>query len=113
MTPNQPELENFTANGINGATGEFLLPPLTVEELAERAATQPTDALDAPQQIARDANKPHLGALFDIDLTDIKQAGWAIVFHTAEDPAVEAALQPLIDHRRKQIGNDSIVKTLE
>src|ERR1051325_3734843 len=103
------------ANGINGATGEYLLPPRTEQETAERAAAEPQDKeqLNVLRGLFQQSNQPHLGALFDVDLTDPKDAGWAIVFHTDEDPAVKAALQPLIDHRPNQIANDRIVKTLE
>jgi hypothetical protein len=42
----------------------------------------------------------------DINPVDISQTGWAIVFHSNEDPAVKNALAPLIDHRTAQIGPD-------
>jgi len=35
------------------------------------------------------------------------------VFHKDENPAVKAAFQPLVNHRRKKIANDNIVKELE
>jgi hypothetical protein len=105
---------DIIANGINGATGDYLLPPQTEQEAAERAASQPEEEqAGVLKRLAKQASDPHLGALFDIDLTDPKDAGWAIVFHTAEDAAVKAAMQPLITHRQKQIGNDRIVKELE
>jgi len=113
MTANLPELEDIAANGINGATGELLLPPLTDQEAAGRAAFESLDELASLQKVGRGVNQPHLGALFGIDLLNIREAGWAVVFHTAEDPAVKAALQPLIEHRRNQIGDDTVVKVLE
>ncbi|HKQ79795.1 MAG TPA: hypothetical protein VJ810_39240 [Blastocatellia bacterium] len=54
-----------------------------------------------------------MGASFDIKLEDVTQAGWAIVFHKDEDQEVKDALAPLIEHRREQIGDDTIVKVLE
>jgi hypothetical protein len=54
-----------------------------------------------------------MGIPFDIDREDVRQAGWAIVFHADEDQAVKDALAPLIEHRREQIGDHNIVKVLE
>ena len=38
----------------------------------------------------------------------MQQAGWAIVFHKDEDPAVRAALEPLIARRRDQVGDSKV-----
>lgn len=107
--------QSIIANGINGATGAYLLPPQTDQQAAQSAASEPQDKdrLNALTSLSKQSSQAHLGALFDIDLTDPKDAGWAIVFHSAEDPAVKAALQPLIEHRQKQIANDDIVKVME
>src|SRR5258706_6441052 len=113
MDTNDPG-RTIVANGINGATGDYLLPPQTEAEAAGMAVQpQDKDELNLLRGLFQQSSQPHLGALFDVDLSDPKDAGWAIVFHTDEDPAVKAAMQPLIDHRQKQIGNDKIVKVLE
>jgi hypothetical protein len=114
MDTSEPD-QAIVANGVNGATGAYLLPPQTEQQVAESAAGEPqdTEQLNVLRELFQQSTQPHLGALFDVDLTDPKDAGWAIVFHTDEDPAVKAAFQPLIEHRQRQIGNDSIVKVLE
>ena len=52
-------------------------------------------------------------AVFDFSPSDLHEAGWAIVFHNEEDEAVKSALQPLIEHRRKQISDPELVKVLD
>jgi hypothetical protein len=105
----------LVANGIDGATGGYLLPPMKDAEVAEVAASQPPakEEMNLLRGIASVAGNPHLGALFDVDLTKPEEAGWGIVFHTNEDPAVKTALQPLIEHRQKQISDTSLVKLME
>jgi hypothetical protein len=117
MTPNQaPDFDDsFVANGIDGATGGYLLPPQSPEQVAAAATRESVDnkQTNLLRGIAQAATQSHLGAAFDIDLTDITQAGWCIVFHENEDAAVKAALQPLIEHRRKQIQDDKIVQVFD
>jgi hypothetical protein len=48
-----------------------------------------------------------------MDETDLNQTGWGIVFHLNENPAVIAALQSLIKHRREQIGDSKKAILLE
>jgi hypothetical protein len=100
------------ANGINGVTGEYLLRPQTDEQITKAATLE---AQDKDKQLMLDyvknGKKPAY-AMFDVDLTKLSEAGWAIVFHVDEDAAVKEAMQLLIDHRRKSIGNDRLVKEL-
>jgi len=35
--------QTIVANGINGATGEYLLPPQTEQQTAEKAVAEPQD----------------------------------------------------------------------
>jgi len=106
-------MNDIIANGVNGATGEYLHAPQNQHDAAEIAAAEPADCLAALTRLAKQAADPHLGALFDIDLTQLGDAGWGVVFHEAEDASAKAALAPLIAHRQKQIGNEKIVKVLE
>lgn len=52
-------------------------------------------------------------AVFDFSPSDMREAGWAIVFSRGESDAVKSALQPLIDHRRRQISQPDLVKQLD
>jgi hypothetical protein len=107
--------DQLVLNGINGATGDYYTPPISQAGAAEFAsgATQDADALNVLRNLAQQASQAHLGLPFDRDPKNLKEAGWCIVFHRAEDAAVKSALQPLIEHRQKQIGDDKVVKVLD
>jgi hypothetical protein len=107
--------DTIVANGIDALTGAYLLPEQSEQELANQATAEPADKeqLNILRDVARTSSKPHLGALFDVDLTDLKSAGWAIVYHTSEGDDVKKALQPLVTHRQTQIGDDTIFRIME
>ena len=57
---------------------------------------------------------PHFGLLggeFDADHLD--KAGWAIMFGTNVSDAIKKNLSPLIELRKKQVGNPALFKTLD
>jgi hypothetical protein len=49
----------------------------------------------------------------DYDWTNLAEVGWGLVFRQGECEAVKAALEPLYQHRRTQIGNDNLIKKME
>jgi hypothetical protein len=101
-------------NGVNGVTGEYLLPPLDYERAVEFVKGETTDPLLVRylRRIWRTISRPGLGLAIDVDPADVSQAGWAVVFHTDEAAAVKDALMPLVEHRRAQIGKEK-TKILE
>jgi Peptidase family C25 len=91
-------------NGVDGVTGQYLVPPLSLPEAAAEARGRPTDG-SAKGWFAklRDSLLGHRGLPFDIHPTDLSRAGWGIVF-AADTPAeVRSALEPLIAHRRGHV----------
>ncbi|MGH9939113.1 MAG: hypothetical protein ACREAM_22970 [Blastocatellia bacterium] len=102
-------------NGIDATTGDYLIEPMKESDASRIAIGHPQDKnmVNAISNAKRQSEVEHLGGAFDIELEDVTQAGWAIVFHKDEDQAVKDAFAPLIEHRRKQIGDDNIVKVLE
>jgi hypothetical protein len=98
-------------NGINGSTGKYLYEPTTIDDLAAMIQGQPKKEsfFDRIGGLLHKLITPSMG----VESTDITQVGWGIVFLKDEDPAVKAALQPLIDHRAKQINNDKLCKVLD
>jgi hypothetical protein len=110
-----PNEDMLYINGIDGATGQYLLSPMTYDQAASYVRGQPHDTplLRFLKGIWDVIRQPSLGLPFGTRPEDVTQAGWGVVFHKDEDPQVRQALEPLVEHRRQEIGNDAIVKVLE
>lgn len=99
-------------NGIDAATGGYLVPPLSVDDAAAlvrggRGDARPDKATTSwLKRVWQTLTQPHLGLPHDVDPAIVAQAGWAIVFHEHESDAVKAALEPLIAHRRTRVPAD-------
>ncbi len=98
--------ESLHAGGIDGVTGGYLMPVLPSSRAAAWARSEAVDpgVLHLLQHVHRLASRPHLGLPVGVDPTDPAAAGWGIVFHAAESPAVRDALRPLLEHRRERAG---------
>jgi hypothetical protein len=96
-------------NGINGATGAYLLPPQTPEELTQRfihGAGPPENRSELAWR-ARQKAGGFLGVKDGVDPTKLAEAGWGIIF--AQEgrewvPAIMDALKELLDLRHGQAG---------
>jgi hypothetical protein len=86
-------------NGIDPDTGDYAVPPAPLTELAKQIIRTPGGANIAA---SCDAGTRGIAALLGVDLGRLDQAGWGIVFHEDAPEPVRAALQPLIEHRRRQ-----------
>ncbi len=113
MSDNVDEL--VYANGIDATTGGYLLPAMTMAEIAAAACDEPDDAerLGALTKVTNALTSDHLGLPFDVDPLDISQAGWGLVFSADEDPEVKAALAPLLARRTEQVNDAAHLKVLE
>ena len=100
--PEGPEELYF--NGINGATGDYLLPPLSVEAVSNVAAGESLDEQELAELQARVSaiTGTYLGVVDGVDATKLAEAGWGVVYPHDVDPAVQEALKPLLEHRREQ-----------
>jgi hypothetical protein len=97
--------QRLHVNGINGATGEYLVPPLTAEQAADLARGKPPDEGLAGwlRRVATLLKQPFLGLPMDVDPREVAAAGWAVVFPKDTPDAVRQALQPLISRRERQV----------
>jgi hypothetical protein len=96
-------------NGINGATGRYLMPPVALEAVAGAARREPPRSPEETALLKRvrdQLRRPFLALPFDVDATRVAEAGWAVVFAQDTPADVRAALQPLIDHRNQRIPPD-------
>ncbi len=93
----------FHSNGIDGASGDYLLPPLTAETLS-RAAQGAVRDLRQTAELAERRNQAaaHLALSDAWDPSELAEAGWGVIFAAGADPGLRQALAPLIEHRQAQ-----------
>ena len=99
LGPDEPPLPM----GVQAEDGT-LLPALTADDL-KFIGTDP----NAVKARGEAGNEDFL-AISDVDPNNLAECGWGLVFAKDADPAVKAALEPLIEHRRKQVGDPSLFK---
>lgn len=102
-------------NGIDATTGEYLLPPVDVRELARLATGVRLDGAELSdlQTKTLRARQASFAVVEGVDPNDLAQAGWAVVFAAvdagseaaARQAAVRDALAPLLAHRRAAAGS--------
>lgn len=99
--------EAVVANGLDGATGRYLLPPLTREQLG-RVATQ-IDPDGELRQLLLDWSEgkavrdPFRAPSSDVqDPTDLAETGWGVIFAEGTPSSVRRALEPLLTMRESR-----------
>ena len=98
-------------NGVNGATGDYDLTPMTGDELARllRGDVAPEDFFENFRELAARergwGGGARRGVKEGIDATDLAQAGWGVIFAHDAEPAIQDALGPLLELRREQAGD--------
>lgn len=105
MADNQSAGERFFFNGINGATGDYMIPAMTGEELARfiKGEDAPSNIDELKHRKQREEST-HYGLAEGFDPKSLADAGWGIVFAHDADPAVKEALSDLIELRKGQAG---------
>jgi hypothetical protein len=94
-------------NGVRAESGEYLLPPMSAEELShlalgERISPEHLQELRFKERLVREARY----ALEEgLDAKDLAEAGWGVIFAFDAQPAVREALEPLLALRRGQAGD--------
>lgn len=93
-------------NGVNGATGEYGLPPLSGEQLASVLEGEGDEALlrELKWRFGQ-REQSHFGVTEGVDPNNLEEAGWGVLFAHDADPAVREALHPLLELRRGQAGD--------
>ncbi len=100
------ELDEICANGLNGATGNYLLPDLSAHDLALLAMGEKSDPLHSAELQLRheQVSQPNYNVIEDEDgdACNLARSGWGVVFARDAKPEIREALKPLLDHRRNQ-----------
>jgi hypothetical protein len=97
-------------NGINGASGGYLLPPIKPEELGRIALGQKWDKshMDELNWRREQVEEATFALKAGLNPQDLAQAGWGVVFPAAWDSktqaAISEALSDLLKLRRTQAG---------
>jgi hypothetical protein len=87
------DVDQVVFNGIDGVTGGYLSPPLTVKQMFDVLRGRPGMSGESDRTLARGA-----------DPRNLDQTGWGVLFAGDGDPAVREALEPLLARRREQAG---------
>lgn len=88
-------------NGLNGSDGNYGLPPMERQEFGRiiRGSRPPEDIHAVTMRVEIESQLKGI-----LDYGDLAQVGWGLVLPQQADPAVQAALQELLDLRREQAG---------
>lgn len=105
----------ITFNGVNGSTGQYMVPPMSDTELVNLITgreAEEAESLPLLRSLDRKWSTVDFGVRIGSDPTKIADVGWGILFHEEESEAVQQALTPLLQHRASQVGDDEKVKVL-
>jgi hypothetical protein len=108
LTP--PDPNKIYINGINGVTGEYLVPPVdpaAVPSILRKEANE----RPVPDHVAQKADQVtnQVFALpMDVTPEDPGSAGWGVVFVDGEETSIRDALQSLIEHRKAKYGAEKV-----
>ena len=96
-----PDPDTIYLNGIDPETGTYAVPPVTIASLVQHVAIRPGGEEIGLKhgEAVRGFHMP-----FGVDLQQLDETGWGIVFHEDTPQEVRNAVAPLIEHRRKQAG---------
>lgn len=105
MTESRSAPGDVHLNGVDAVSGEYATPALRVEDLARAAQGKPLEPEHLEELKARkEAAVAHYGVGFGIDPENLLQAGWGALFPHDADPAIRAALAPLLEARKAEAG---------
>ncbi|MBD0292538.1 MAG: hypothetical protein ICV70_03045 [Jiangellaceae bacterium] len=94
----------LVANGVDVLTGDYLLPPMPVDQVARLAMSGAPDRSSAAALAARHrrATERVYAPKQGVDPRDLAQTGWGVVFAEHADPRIRSRLTPLLERRREQ-----------
>lgn len=98
--------EQLFFNGINGSTGQYLMPPLTPEQIAKIAQGEEFDEEHLIELQKKNLHvkglEPDFAPIEGVDPKNLAETGWGVIFPHQVDPAIKDALSPLLQLRKQQ-----------
>ena len=105
--------EQLFFNGIDGATGDYLLPPMTTEQVAKMAQGEEFDPAHLGELKKKDDQVKGVDTDFapieGVDPKNLAETGWGVIFPAETEPAkqqaqaaIREALGELLAHRKRQ-----------
>ena len=100
--------EELVFNGIDGASGGYLLPPLPPSQIAAVARGEPMDKKEVKELEGwyQFISQGHFGVREGVDPGDLSQAGWGVIFPSSADTrrldTLREALGELLSLRQEQ-----------
>ncbi len=104
---NEANDELLIFNGIDGASGQYSLPPMTPGMFSASILgtdTGPDDETKALNSWFANRNQANYGIAEGCDPLKLSESGWGIVFPVNANPAIVEALKPLTEWRKQQAG---------
>ena len=93
-------------NGVNGDDGNYALPPMMGEELYGLIRGESTiENIGELRYRHGQHSSEHFGVKEGVDPKKLDESGWGVIFAHDADPAIEAALDELIQWRQTQAGD--------
>jgi hypothetical protein len=93
-------------NGLDGASGEYLLPPQPAEVIAAVARGEEFDAvnLEFLKRWWARVSQADFAPTSNVDPRELSSAGWGVIFadDVTQDSPIYRALAPLLEHRRRR-----------
>lgn len=100
------ETDQLFFNGINASTGEYLMPPLTPEQVAQIARGEEIEEEHLIELQKKDAHVKGIETEFapieGVDPKNLAETGWGVIFDHKVDEAIKDALSPLLKLRKEQ-----------
>jgi len=103
-------IEQLIFNGIDGASGSYLLPPMSPQAVSQIAqGEEPNEAhLRELKRWYQHVTQAHLGPKAGVDPKKLEEAGWGVIFAFQDQnkvPVIKEALSELLEHRQQQAGD--------
>lgn len=100
------ETDQLFFNGINASTGEYLMPPLTPEQVAQIARGEEIEEEHLIELQKKDAHvkgrETEFAPIEGVDPKNLAETGWGVIFDHKVDEAIKDALSPLLKLRKEQ-----------